>query len=147
MQVILTTDVPHLGHMGDIIEVKDGFGRNYLIPQSLALQATKENQRQFDHLRRQVAVKSAQLRQKALGARETLEGVNITVARRTGGTDRLYGSVTRRDVADALIQQGYDIDRRQVELEEPIKELGIYQVPVKLHSDVSANVRVWVIRM
>ncbi len=147
MQVILTADVPHLGNMGDVVEVANGFGRNYLIPQQLAVQATTGNRRHFDHVKRHIDVKSARMREEAMKARGELDGANVTLAKRTAGTDKLYGSVTNREIADALIDSGYKVDRRLIVVQSPIKELGIYEVPVKLHSDVQANVRVWVVKM
>jgi len=147
MQVILTADVPHLGNMGDVVEVADGYGRNYLIPQQLAVQATTGNRRHFSHVKKQIDVRSARLREDAMKARGELDGVNVTLAKRTAGSDKLYGSVTNREIADALAESGYKVDRRQILVENPIKELGIYEVPVKLHSDVQASVRVWVVKM
>lgn len=147
MQVILTEDVPDLGDMGDIVDVADGFGRNYLIPQQLAVQATRGNRRQFDHLKRQIDKKSAQLRKKALTEQGILDGVSVTIAKRTADSDKLYGSVTNREVAAALEALGYGVERRQIQVDQPIHELGIYECSVRLHSDVVANIRVWVVRM
>lgn len=147
MEVILTADVPQLGHMGDVVKVADGYGRNYLIPHGMAVQATKANRRQFEHVKREVARKSAKLRKEALSIQERLEGLSVTLARRTATGDKLYGAVTSRDIANELTIQGHEVDRRQVQLKKPIKELGIYDVPVRLHADVSALTRIWVVRM
>ena len=147
MQVILTADVPNLGNMGDVVDVADGYGRNYLIPQQLAVQATKGNRRDFHHVKRQIDVQSARLREQALSMHERLDGTSVTLARRGATEDKLYGSVTNRDVADGLIAAGFDVDRRLIQMDRPIKELGIYEVPVKLHADVAAKVRVWIVKM
>jgi large subunit ribosomal protein L9 len=147
MQVILTADVPHLGNMGDVVQVADGYGRNYLIPHRLAVQATTGARAHFRHVKRQVDMRSAKLREEALGQHKQLHGVSVTLAKRTAGTDKLYGSVTNREIADALAEVGYTLDKRQIQLDEHIKELGIYDVPVKLHADVVAKVRVWVVKM
>lgn len=147
MQVILTEDVPDLGDMGDVVDVADGYGRNYLIPQQLAVQATGGNRRQFNHLKGQIDKKSAKLRKKALTEQGILDGVSVTIAKRTSDTDKLYGSVTNREVAAALVSLGYGVERRQIQLNQQIRELGIYECSVKLHSDVGANIRVWVVRM
>ena len=147
MQVILTADVPNLGNMGDVVDVADGYGRNYLIPQQLAVQATTGKQRDFTHVKQQIDVQSAKLREEALSLHERLDGVSVTIARRGATEDKLYGSVTNRDIAEAVAAAGFDIDRRTIHADGPIKELGIYEVPVKLHADVAAKLRVWVVKM
>ncbi len=147
MQVILTADVPNLGDMGDVVDVANGYGRNYLIPQNLAVQATKGNQAGFKHLKHQIDVQSEKLREKALSLNERLNGVSVTLARRGGTDDKLFGSVTNRDIAEGLAAAGLEVDRRRILVDRPIKELGIYEVPVKLHADVAAKVRVWVVKM
>lgn len=147
MQVILTADVPNLGNMGDVVDVANGYGRNYLIPQQLAVQATKGNRRSFTHVKGQIDIQSARLREQALSMHERLNGASITLARRGAAEDKLYGSVTNRDVADGLDAAGFEVERRLIQMDRPIKELGIYEVPVKLHADVAAKVRVWVVKM
>ena len=147
MQVILTSDVPHLGNMGDVVKVADGYGRNYLIPQRLAVQATKGNQGHFAHVKAQVERKSTELRELALVLQSRLDGISLTLASRSGVEDKLFGSVTKRDIVDALESLGHEVERRQVLLDNPIKELGIYQVSVKLHADVQASIKVWVVKM
>src|SRR5262245_11572140 len=116
MQVILTSDVPHLGNMGEVVNVSPGYGRNYLIPQQLAVQATASNKRHFQHVKRQVDVRSAKLRDVAVLQRGKLDGLSVTLAKRTAGTDKLYGSVTNREVAEALEALGHPVDKRQIEI-------------------------------
>ncbi len=147
MEVILTADVPHLGNMGEVVKVADGYGRNYLIPQRLAVQATQGNRGHFVHVKAQVEKKSAELREVALGRQGSLDGLSITLATRSGAEDKLYGSVTKRDIVDALETLGHEVERRQILIDKPIKELGIYEVPIKLHADVQASIKVWVVKM
>ncbi|OIP40857.1 MAG: 50S ribosomal protein L9 [Deltaproteobacteria bacterium CG2_30_63_29] len=144
MQVILTEDVPHVGDMGDIVKVSDGFGRNFLIPQKLALPAVGGRIKYFQHEKTRIARQKEQLRQKALEVVGGLRGVSVTIPRQVGEDDKLYGSVTNRDVQVALAAAGFDMDRRKILLDQPIKELGIFSVAIKLHSEVKAHVRVWV---
>lgn len=144
MQVILTEDVPNLGDMGDIVSVSDGYGRNYLIPNRLALPAGGQSAKQFEHQKQQIDAKKARLREEALQAVKKIAGVSVTIPRQVGDDDRLYGSVTNRDIQQALAAEGQEIDRRKIVLSQPIRELGVYRVPVRLHSDVKTSVKVWV---
>jgi large subunit ribosomal protein L9 len=121
MEVILTADVEHLGNMGEVVKVRDGYGRNYLIPNRLAVQATAGNRKQFTHVRREVERQSAKLREKALGMFGGLDGASVTLAQRTGGEDKLYGSVGKRDIVEALAEAGHAVERRQLLLERPLK--------------------------
>ena len=144
MEVILTEDVPHLGHIGDLVRVKPGYGRNYLIPQRLAVLATTGNKAQLEQQLRQLADKKERLRVAAEQAAGALTGVSVTITRQTGDDDRLFGAVTNRDIEAALAAAGHEIDRRRIVLKEPIKTLGIYTVPVRLHAAVQTSVQVWV---
>lgn len=144
MQVILTEDVPHLGNMGDVVTVKPGYGRNYLIPRGLAVQATPGNRAQMEHTIRRIEERRARLRIAASELGSKLEGLSITIARQSGEDDRLFGSVTNRDIEAALAALGHEIDKRRIMLKDAIRALGIYEVPVKLHADVTSNVKVWV---
>lgn len=144
MEVILTEDVPNLGNMGDVVQVKPGYGRNYLIPKGLAVQATRSNKAEFDHLLKQIEYRREQLRSSALETASSLDGLSVTIAKKAGDDDRLFGSVTNRDIEAAIAALGQEVDRRRIILKEPIKSLGIYEVPVKLHADVTAMTRVWV---
>lgn len=148
MDIILTEDVPKLGEMGDVVKVAPGYGRNYLIPQGLAIPATLGNKKELDH---QLAIidkrkmKEREAAQKILGE---VDSVSITVSQRVGEEDTLFGSVSNREIARILAEQtGQEIHRKQVMLDKPITELGIYGVNVKLASGVYANVKVWVVAM
>lgn len=146
MRVILKAEVENLGDAGDIVKVSPGFGRNFLIPRGLAIPATEGSVKQADHEKK---VADA-IRRKQLGASkslaERLESTAISIRRETGDDEKLFGSVTNRDVADALAAEGITVDRRQIILDEPIKSIGLFNVKVRLHSQVTASVRVYVIR-
>lgn len=146
MRVILKSEVANLGDAGDIVNVKPGYGRNFLIPRGLAIPATEGSIHQVEHQKR---VADAIRRKNLALAKELqgrLEGTAISIRRETGEDDRLFGAVTNRDVADALASEGIDVDRRAIQLDEPIKNIGLFTVPVRLHRDVTASVRVYVIR-
>ncbi|MBA2660842.1 MAG: 50S ribosomal protein L9 [Bradymonadaceae bacterium] len=147
MEVILTEDVRNLGEMGDVVEVAAGYGRNYLIPKGLALPASAARKKELEHKRALIDTKKQKEREAALGIRSKIDGVSITIAKRVAEGDTLYGSVTEREIADVLSAEGHAIERRQVELETNLDELGIYKVPVKLASGVYAHVKVWVVAM
>lgn len=144
MQVILKEDVPHLGNMGDVVTVKPGYGRNYLIPRGLAVLATHGNKKQLEHELRIIHARREALRADAEALGGTIDGLSITLARQVGDDDRLFGSVTNRDVEAALAALGHEVDRRRIIVKDPIKSLGIYKVDVKLHADVTSSVLVWV---
>lgn len=146
MRVILKQEVPHLGDAGEIVDVRAGYGRNYLIPRGLAIPATDGSVRSVEHQQR---IAEAIRRKRLAGAKELgekLEGLSIYIRREAGEDDRLFGSVTNRDVAMALAEQGHEVDRRTIQLEESIRSVGLFTVPVRLHREVTANVRVCVIR-
>ena len=145
MQIILTTDIPSLGDAGDLVEVKPGYGANYLIPQGLALPATSSNKNQIEHQRRAISTRIARDRKDAESMSEKLSQVSVTITRLVGDDDKLFGSVSTKDIADALRDQGFDVDRRKIVLETPIKALGVYDVPVKVHRDVIAQIKLWVV--
>ncbi len=142
MKVILREAVEGLGGAGDVIIVADGHARNYLIPMRLAVQATEKNQRQLEHEKRLLAHVEVKAKQGAEQLAEQIAGVTCTMQRRAGENNRLFGSVTPQNIAEALAAQLIEIDRRQIDMEEPIRELGIFTVPIRLHSDVIANVQV-----
>ena len=144
MEVILIEDVPNLGLMGDIVRVADGYGRNYLIPQKLALVANKRNRRSLEHQLKIVDAKKVKLRKRALEVLKEMDQVSVTIKKQAGESDRLFGSVTNRDIAGALQTKGFKIDRKQIIMERPIKALGIYRIPIRLTSDVHGEVKVWV---
>jgi large subunit ribosomal protein L9 len=146
MEVILKQDVPGLGKTGDVVKVADGYARNYLIPRKLAVIATEKAKKALE---REIRIQEVKREKEALEARrmaEKLTNISCTVKARAGENDRLFGSVTASDIAEALKEQGVEVDRRNILLEEPIKELGVFSVPVKLHQNVTAEVKVWVIR-
>lgn len=146
MRVILKNDVSHLGDAGEIVKVKAGFGRNFLIPRGLAIPASEGSVRELEHQKR---VAEAIRRKQLSGAKELaakLEGTSVTIKREAGEDDKLFGSVNNRDVAEALAAEGVVVDRRTIALDEPIRAIGLYTVAIKLHRDVAANVKVYVIR-
>ncbi|MEQ1500629.1 MAG: 50S ribosomal protein L9 [Myxococcota bacterium] len=146
MRLILRKEVANLGDAGDIVKVKPGYGRNFLIPRGFAIPATEGSVRQAEH---QKQVADAIRRKNLAGSKELkdkLEGTAVSIRRETGDDDRLFGAVTNRDVAEALAAEGIEVDRRQILLEDPIKSIGLFTVPVRLHREVTANVRVYVIR-
>lgn len=142
MKIILTDEVRGLGHRGDLVEVKNGYARNFLLPQGLAFLATQANKRRLEEEKKSYDEKV--LREKAVSEEvaRKMEGMRLTLVKKAGEGDVLYGSVTTADIADALAEKGIKVDRRRVELEEPIKRLGEHQVHVKLHRDVSVPVTI-----
>jgi large subunit ribosomal protein L9 len=144
MQIILTEDVPNLGHIGDLVTVKPGYGRNYLIPRGYAVLATPGNKKQLDHMLRTLEEKRRRLRSDVEGVVARLYEISLTIPRQAGDDDRLFGSVTNRDIETELKNQGHEIDRRRIALKEPIKALGIYEIPIRLHADVTATIKLWV---
>jgi large subunit ribosomal protein L9 len=146
MDVILRTDVEKLGRVGDLVTVRDGFARNYLLPRGLAYPATEGNRRRLDAEHRQRVRRAEVEKADAHALAGRLEGVSLSFTMKAGEGDRLFGSVTSADIAERLKTEGFDLDRRAVELHEPIKALGIYKVPVRLHADVKPEIRVWVVK-
>lgn len=145
MDVILTEDVPKLGEMGEVVSVAPGYGRNYLIPQGLALPASAAKKKELDHQKRLIEVRKEQERTDALAIQGKLDGIAITIPRRVSEDDALYGSVSARDIAEVLAEEGFEVEHRFIEIGKGFSELGIYRVPVKLASGVFANVMVWVV--
>jgi large subunit ribosomal protein L9 len=146
MEVILREHVEHLGRRGDVVKVADGYARNYLLPRKLALTVTEGNRKQIERERQIAEKREADERVAAEAMAARLVGLEIAIARRVGETEALYGSVTSADIAEALAAKGFEVDRRRVQLAEPIKQLGEFDVPVRLHRDVSATVKVVVTR-
>jgi large subunit ribosomal protein L9 len=146
MKVILLEDVERLGKRGAILSVKDGYGRNFLIPRKLAVPATDANMKLAEAQTKKVEVQEAKEEKSAGELKAELENVHITIPMKAGEGDVLFGSVTSANIADALEQKGYTIDKRRIELDEPIKRLGDHQVSVKLHRNVSAEVKVSVVK-
>lgn len=145
MQVILTQDVRDLGHAGQMVVVKRGYGANFLIPQGIAVLATSRNRSRMEHEQRRIEAQIARERSKAQDLAKRLTGMSVTLTRLVGEDDKIFGSVTTKDITDALNDEGVKIDRRQVELEAPLRSLGVYEVPVRLHREVTAIIKVWVV--
>jgi large subunit ribosomal protein L9 len=146
MEVILRQAVENLGKPGDLVAVKAGFARNYLIPRGFALPATEGNKRRIEQQRARLEAAESERRDAAKKIADALEQVSLTFSARVGEEEKLFGSVTAADIAQQLQAQGFEIEKRQVDLHDPIKALGVYRVPVKLHADVKPEVRVWVIK-
>jgi large subunit ribosomal protein L9 len=145
MQVILTQDVNRLGEAGDLVTVKPGYGANYLLPQGLALTATNSNKAKIAHNRRVIERQVLKARENASSMASKLNGANVTITRLVGDADKIFGSVTTRDIAESLAKDGIEVDSRKIHLDAPLKALGVYEVAIKLHRDVSANIKVWVV--
>jgi large subunit ribosomal protein L9 len=144
MQIILQEDVDKLGHRGQLVEVAEGYARNYLLPRKYAIEATPGNLKRLDKMRAAFAKKEAVEKGDAQKLAELLASVSLEFARRTGDEDHLFGSVTSGDIADALEAKGYNIDKKKIQLAEPIKALGDFEVPVKLHREITTPVKVHV---
>lgn len=145
MKVILKEDVPKLGKTGDIVTVSNGYGRNYLLPRGMAALASSRSLKEVEHQKKVIQNRLERQRQESLELARRLETVTCTLARRVGEEDKLFGSVTARDIEGALQSHGILVDRRKILLEEPIKKLGEYTVPVKLHPEVTGMVKVNVV--
>jgi large subunit ribosomal protein L9 len=146
MEVILRDHVDNLGRRGEIVKVADGYARNYLLPRKLALPATAGNKKQVERERAKFDAKEAEERKVVDAVAARLTNVELVIARRVGETEALYGSVTTADIAEGLAAKGFDVDRRKLQLAEPIKKLGEFDVPIKLHRDVTATIKVKVVR-
>ena len=146
MEVILRHAVENLGKPGDVVKVKNGYAPNYLLPHNLAYEATPGNLKRIQQERARLEAAENQRRDAAQEVATKLEQVSLTFSARVGDEGKLFGSVTASDIAQQLEQQGYHIEKRQIDLHEPIKSLGVYRVPVRLHADVKPEIRVWVIK-
>jgi len=146
MQIILQEDVEKLGTRGQVVEVADGYARNYLLPRKLAIEASAGNLKRLEKIRGALAKRTATEKESAQKLAELLAAVRITLARKAGENDQLFGSVTAADIAEALAAQGYNIEKRKIQLDEPIKLIGEYQVAAKLYHDVTASFQVVVQR-
>ena len=145
IEVILKEHVEHLGRRGEIVKVANGYARNYLLPRKLALAVTEENKRQIERERAKAEAREVDEIKEAQALATRLETVEIAIARRVGEQDTLYGSVTSADIADALAAAQLPIDRRRIQLTEPLKRLGDHEVPVKLHREVTGTVKVKIV--
>jgi len=141
MQIILQEDVEKLGNRGEVVEVAEGYARNFLLPRKLALEASAGNMKRLEKMRAAFAKKEASERGDAQKLAEMLGGVSLELTRKSGENDQLFGSVTNADISEALAAQGYTIDKRKITLAEPIKHIGEFEIPVKLHREVGATVK------
>ncbi len=146
MKIILREDVVKLGQRGDVVKVTPGYGRNFLVPKGLAYLFTSGNAKRVEQERRFLHVKQTREKQEAEDLARRLSQISSTIVRKVGENETLYGSVTSADIAEAAEREGFSIDKRKILLEEPIKTLGIYTVPVKLHPEVTAELKVWVVK-
>ncbi|HYX53759.1 MAG TPA: 50S ribosomal protein L9 [Candidatus Limnocylindrales bacterium] len=142
MEVILKEDVPKLGHRGDVVKVAEGYGRNFLLPRKLAIEATQANKAVIEQMKASAVRRSAVEKADAEALVKQLEAVSLSFERKAGEKDHLFGSVTSADIADALNAKGFNIDRRKIQLDDPLKSIGSFDVPVRLHRDVVAKVKV-----
>ena len=146
MKVILKSDVERLGKVGEVVTVAPGYARNYLMPRRLALEATEGNLAGIEVEKKRYAKTQARAAGEARALAEKLGALSLTIRQSAGENDRLFGTVTTMDIAAALEKEGLSVDRRQISIDEPIKTLGIYTVPVKLHPEVTAALKVWVVK-
>jgi large subunit ribosomal protein L9 len=144
MEVILKEDIDKLGNRGDVVKVAEGYGRNYLLPRKLAIEATKGNKTVIEQMKASAVRRSANEKGQAEELAKQFEGVTLSFKRKVGEKDHLFGSVTSSDIAEALSAKGFNLDRRKIQLDEPIKSLGEFTVPVKLHREVTTRVTVQV---
>ncbi len=146
MKVILQETLEGVGHLGDLLDVSDGFARNYLLPRGKALEANTRNVKALEHTKRTTAAKAKKERLEFETFAKRIAAVSLTITAKVGKDDKMFGSVTSKDIADGLAEQGVTLDKRKILLDHPIKELGTVAVPVKLHRDVTASVAVHVIK-
>jgi large subunit ribosomal protein L9 len=142
MEVILKEDVPKLGVRGDVVKVAEGYGRNYLLPRKLAIEANEGNKKVIEQMKAAAVRRYAKDKSDSENLARQLEGVSVTFQRRAGEHDHLFGSVTASDIAEALEKKGFNVDRRKIQLHEPLKNLGEFTVPLKLHREVTAHLKV-----
>jgi large subunit ribosomal protein L9 len=141
VQLILSEDVPNLGHPGDVVRVRAGYARNFLLPRKLAVEANSRNLREFEHHKRIAMLKGEALKSQALSLKEKIEALALTLSARTGEEGKLFGSITNIDLERALREKGFEIDRRRILLAEPVKQLGEYRVAVRLQPEIEAALR------
>jgi large subunit ribosomal protein L9 len=146
MKVILREDVQDVGRAGQTIEVKAGFGRNFLIPRNLAVAATRANVKSIDEINKQSAIRDRKRRRTAELLKDKIEKIELSAEVLVGEEDKLYGSITNQDIATMLQEKGITVEKRAVHLEEPIKALGVYTIPIKVGKDVTADCKVWVVK-
>ncbi len=145
MKVFLKEDVKNLGKMGDVVNVSEGYARNFLLPKKFAVEANTKNLKEFEHNKRVIAEKAARIREASKAAADKLSALTLKIKAKAGEEDKLFGSVTTMDIAEAFKAEGFEIDKKKIVLAEPIKRLGEYTVEVKVHSEVNATVKVQVV--
>jgi len=145
MKVFLKEDVKSLGKIGDVVNVSDGYARNFLLPQKLAVEANTKNIKEFEHNKRTIQEKAAKVRDTNKALSDRISALTLTIRAKAGEEDRLFGSVTSMDIAEALKAEGFDIDKKKIVLEEPIKRLGNFSAEVKVHHEISAAVKISVV--
>ena len=146
MQLILLENIPSLGKAGDLVKVSDGYGRNYLIPQKKALLATEKSLKVIEHQKRQVQQRMEKTKKDAEKMAQQIEKLSCTFTKTVGESGKVFGSVTSMDIENYLKENGMEVDRKKISLEEPIKNLGMFTVPIKLHPEVAAHLKVWVVQ-
>lgn len=146
MKVILREDVAGVGSAGQTVEVKGGYGRNFLMPRNLAIPATKANLKAISEIRTQQEVRERKVRKQAEIVRDRIEKLSLSQEVLVGEEEKLFGSVTSADIAELLLKEGVTVDKRAIQLEAPIKVLGVYTIPIKIEKDVTANLKLWVIK-
>lgn len=145
-EVILREDIKSVGKAGEVVKVSPGFARNYLLPQGKAVKADSKNLKELEHQKRAVSARQSKLKKAAEALASRIATLSITIKKEAGEADKLFGSVTTKDIADALRNEKILLDRKTVELAQPIKQLGIYEVPLRLHAEVVANLKVLVVK-
>ncbi len=146
MEVILKQDINKLGKAGTVIKVKEGFARNFLIPNKLAIALNQANLKTLEQEKLRKTSQLEKIKKECLELKEKLSGISLTIPALIQEEDKLYGSVTNQDIAQALKEEGFDIDKNIIALDEPIKSLGIYELPVKLHPEILAKIKVWIVK-
>jgi len=145
MKVILQKDIDKVGHVGDIVNVSEGYARNYLLPKKLAVKAFENNLAQFEHQKKALQAKINKQKKDALSLAEKLNSYSCTISKKVGENDKIFGSVTSSDIEAALTKDGFDISKKNIIIEDPIKNLGVYTVSIKIAKAVDANIKVWVV--
>ena len=146
MKIILKEDIKKIGKMGQIVDVANGYARNYLVPKGLAVEASTKNIRSLEHERKIIQEKAKKLKDSAQDIASRISSMTLTIKAKAGEEEKLFGSVTTMDIAEALLNEGLDIDKKKISLEEPIKRLGSYSVQIKLHSDVSVPLNIQIVQ-
>jgi large subunit ribosomal protein L9 len=146
MQIVLLEDIPALGKAGDTVKVSDGYGRNYLIPRKKAILATEKNIKILEHQKRQIRQQMGNMKKDAERVAEQIENLSCTFAKTVGESGKLFGSVTSMEIENYLKENGIDVDRKRILMEEPLKNLGMFTIPIKIHPEVTARLKVWVVQ-